>query len=134
MADKIAPGFYTFREALTRAGVDFDEAVTVKNDDGTTRVDHRRVLVGGLGFDDPDQTFVVTKLDGDEFIPEGGHPPVEIRVDGKLKGKLEVDQDQDFRAARELPDHALLPHVDPEETETKGRAVTKLVPKRDLSY
>jgi hypothetical protein len=129
MADKISPGVYTYRELLDRAGVNYDEAVRVETEDGAGRVDVRRVQVSGLGFDDPDQIVVVPKFDGDEFLPEGGHTPIEIRVEGKVAGTLEVDNDRDFRAASDLPDHALVPHVDPEKP-----GVTKNVLKGDLPY
>ena len=116
MADKISPGVHTFQEILDRAGVDFQKAVTVENEDGSTRVDHRRVLVGGLGFDDPNQIF---------NVPEEGDP-IEVRVDGKSAGKVEIDGGADSRSALELPDHALVPHVDPEKP-----GVTVLTVKRD---
>jgi len=109
---KITPGIYTFKELLEKAGVDYQKAVTVEDANGS-RVDNRRVVVGGLSFDDPNQTLVVPKFDGDEFLPEG-HTPLEIRVDSKLEGKLEVDGEKDFRPASELADDALLPHVDPD--------------------
>lgn len=107
MADKkITPGIYTYGELVDLAGVDLDKSVEVENADGSIRVDFRRINVGGLTFDHPDNTIVV----GEDS------ESVEVRVEGKLEGKLSVDKKADFRAASDLPDSALLIHTDDQGT------------------
>jgi len=70
----------TFSEALDLAGVDLNEVAAVDyNDDG---VDMRRVKVGGLGFDDPSNSFMVA----------AGGEPVEVTVDGEVVATLDVTE------------------------------------------
>ena len=70
---KVAPGSYTFAQFFGLVDFDFEGAAYVE-DDGAPRVDYRKVKVGGLSFDDLDQTFVV---------PESADV-VEVTVDGEV--------------------------------------------------
>jgi hypothetical protein len=77
----IAPGIYTFNEVFGLADFDFaTEALTSTEDN--EYVDHRRVQVGGLSFDDPDQIF---------RVPESADE-VEITLDGAAVATLTVDK------------------------------------------
>lgn len=95
----IRPGVYTFRELLNLADVDFEAAATVKRGDAQV-LDHRRVSVGGLYFDDVNNVLVV---------PDVAVDALEIRAEGKLVGKLKVDAEAEPRHSSELSDQARLP-------------------------
>jgi hypothetical protein len=100
MADEttVTPGLHSFAEVLERAEFDLDEHATVDYGAGPF-VDHRRVTVGGLTFDDPNNVFVVPE-DADR---------VEIRVEGELKKALSVEKGGTYRTVNEVSDAANLP-------------------------
>jgi hypothetical protein len=102
MADEttvtLTPGLHSFAEVFERAEFDLAEHATVDYGAGPF-VDHRRVTVGGLTFDDPNNTFV---------IPEAADR-VEIRGEGDLKKSLPVDKDGTYRTVNDVSDAANLP-------------------------
>jgi len=89
MAKKtIQAGTYTVRELLDRAEFDFEKKAAADYNDGNP--DFRRVKIGGLGFDDLDDTVVVP-VTADEL---------EITLDGKAETKLTVELDDEQKGLR----------------------------------
>lgn len=81
MADTtIAPGFYTFQQVFDTLGFDVNEKAAVEYESSGAGVDYRRVKVGGLGFDDPDQTI---------HVPESAKT-LEVTLDDEVVAKATV--------------------------------------------
>jgi len=75
----ISPGTYTFQQVFDLAGFDLASEAAAEYNDGN--VDHRRVKVGRLGFDSPDELFVVP----------AAAETVDIELDGKVVSTLTVE-------------------------------------------
>lgn len=85
---KLTPGIYTYGEILKLANFDLK---------AKAESDFRRVTVGGLHFDDPNNVFVV---------PESASR-VDISLDGSVEESLDVDTESGkYRHATELPKKA----------------------------
>lgn len=87
MAD-IQAGTYTVQEVLDKAGFDFKEKAAADYLNGEP--DHRRVRVGGLSFDDPNETVTVPTT-ADELV---------VTLDGKEHATLKVTLDDDQKEER----------------------------------
>lgn len=83
---KVTPGIYTIKQLLDIAGFDIQNAGADYNDGNP---DHRRVTVGGLGFDGLEDKLAVPAT--------ADH--VEITLDGVVVGKLPVELKTDAHKA-----------------------------------
>jgi hypothetical protein len=84
----IQAGLHSVREILDAASFNLEEKAAADYLDGA--VDHRRVKVGGLGFDSADKTIRIP-VTADE---------VEITLDGKKEATLSVDLDEEQKRER----------------------------------
>lgn len=78
---KLSPGEYTFREVLEKADFDIEKEALTEYESSGQHVDHRRVQVGGLSFDDLDDRF---------RVPESADN-LSITLDGKEVSKFSVE-------------------------------------------
>jgi hypothetical protein len=90
MMAKVKPGLYKVSELLDKAGFDLKKEAAADYLNG--EVDHRRVQVGGLPFDDVEKVIEVP-VTANEVV---------VSLDGKEVAKLEVDlSDEEHQKARE---------------------------------
>lgn len=78
---KIAPGTYTFGQLLDQFGFDVEKEAAVEYESSGAGVDYRRVKVGGLGFDDLNDTLVVPESAG----------TLTLTLDGEVVNQADVE-------------------------------------------
>jgi hypothetical protein len=79
MADSLEPGTYTIQQLLDHFDFDVDRKAAVSYESSGDHVDYRRVKIGGLGFDSPEDKLMVVSGSS-----------LELTLDGEVVNSVDV--------------------------------------------